>query len=1120
MKIGRLILLGLLVALSLPAAAQPATETQGLLRERWDSAYTGADAAGKHVLGLWQFNQEAGLEDSSSHQHTVQLQGARLTARGRFGGGLETFPGYPVEDKPHQARVKNHADLTPAGAFTLEMWICPKQELDTDYPEAFLLDKKYVSDNDYQWVLSPENGNGERRLQMNLGFGADSDTVLSEYARFEPGTWYHIAFTYDGQGEGHFYLNGLPLGGGQMPGRGRLSHGRHPLILGDRVGSYYHGFPGTIDQVRLCAGVREFGRTKFELVSDRQVFVRMEQDAKLAFRVTNLQRTPLTAALLTISTDSVASQSRKITALAPGESMVVDYTVDTSLRPDPYQVLAQLDLGDEPADRTKHAKHIFTMRIVPRPLPNPFPVLMWGVYGKTDEVTEDLKRIGFTHVLGLGADYEKIWQAGQPVLAAEPDKVAATKKQLDNALANGITVVASLSPGHHLLNHQELLRVDRAGKPRQGRPNIAALLPPLSEYCYNVGASVGQTYGHFPAFGAALVHTEVRDAARPSFHPYEQKAFHDFAGYDIPAEVDSPRGVRYQNMKDFPADRVISDDHPLLTYYRWYWKEGDGWPGLNTALHLGLKSTGRNDFWTFNDPAVRVASVYGSGGEVDILSQWTYSYPAPIRIGLVTDELLAMARGGRAGQQVMKMTQIIWYRSQTAPMPKAGESPLSYQAEWEKQQPDAPFITIAPLHLREAFWTKMARPIQGIMYHGWQSLIDTGSTGSYRFTHPQTQHELARLIRQVVRPLGPMLLQVPGGKSDVAVLECFTSEMFAGRGTYGWCGSWLGDLYHALMYAQLQPDIILDETIVAGGLEGYKVLVLADCDVITSKMAERIQAFQAAGGLIVGDDRLAPAIQPDILLSPIQRTGQADQDKRVLLDLADDLRQKLDARYTRYFETDDPQIVPYRRRYQSSDYLFLVNDHRQYGAYVGQHGMVMENALPATCNVILRRPTGFVYDLLESEPLNSRADQGELRFAVNLDPCAGRVFLVTDRSIAGVALTHPDQATRGRSLKLTVAVVDAQGKPIDAVLPLRVDIRDAEGRLAEFSGYYAAVDGQLRLELDIAANDPFGAWTVEVRELASGRKAGGSFTVPGPETWPPTQKPLPKEAADAVQPKG
>jgi hypothetical protein len=82
-------------------------------------------------------------------------------------------------------------------------------------------------------------------------------------------------------------------------------------------------------------------------------------------------------------------------------------------------------------------------------------------------------------------------------------------------------------------------------------------------------------------------------------------------------------------------------------------------------------------------------------------------------------------------------------------------------AAWEDHDPGAAYITIAPMHLREALWTKLARPVGGIMYHGWQSLVPTASTGAYRYTHPDTQHELARLVREVVRPLGPMLLQCP-----------------------------------------------------------------------------------------------------------------------------------------------------------------------------------------------------------------------------------------------------------------------------------------------------------------------------------------------------------------------
>ena len=102
--------------------------------------------------------------------------------------------------------------------------------------------------------------------------------------------------------------------------------------------------------------------------------------------------------------------------------------------------------------------------------------------------------------------------------------------------------------------------------------------------------------------------------------------------------------------------------------------------------------------------------------------------------GQATDELFAMAEG-KPGQRVMKMTQVIWYRSRTAPELPKDEAQL---AQWEKDQPDAEFITIAPDHLREAFWSKLSRPIRGIMYHGWQSLVDTGSTKGYVFTHPET----------------------------------------------------------------------------------------------------------------------------------------------------------------------------------------------------------------------------------------------------------------------------------------------------------------------------------------------------------------------------------------------
>ncbi len=1096
----------------LGASHLPATENALTLRESWDKPYVDADANGKHVMGLWTFDGANPLLDASAGEHNLTLQGAELTNQGKFGGALRSQPGWPVTDSAHGARCPDAPGLSPPDAFTIEMWICPAAELDAEYPESFLLDKKYVSDTDYQLILGSPSKDGSRTLRACLGFGTHSANWHSDPLKLQNGEWLHLAFTYDAQGTGSFYVNGVPWGTRENPGCGPVAPGTRPLTIGDRNGSYFHGFPGLLDQVRICRGVLEFRPLAVQRVSDRSCFVRMERDADQQFRVTNLCRETLPGAHVTIQLDGTKPVTREIPALEPGASFDLEYPLDTRLRPGNYSLALHLraDLP-EPIDTTEK----ITVRIVPRHLPKRMPVVMWG------GISRDLdraKQIGFTHGLGISTDYGRIWEAGEPTTALSEERLAQTRATLDEALSKGITLNAGLSPGASMRSRDEFRRVNRDGK-LNSREDICGLFPELSKFCENVGTSVADTFGNHPAFGAALIHTEVRDHASPCFHDHDRQAYKKVSGAEIPPEVTTSRGVVYGKLAAFPKNRVISDDDPILKYFQWYWNRGDGWNELNSALVRGLRTSGRKDFWTWNDPAVRVASVYGAGGNVDYLSQWTYSYPDPIRIGLATDELMAMARGGPKGQQVMKMTQIIWYRSRTAPEAKPGKPSPGYLATWEQEQPDAPFITIAPMQLREAFWTKISRPIKGIMYHGWQSLVPTDSPSGYRFTHPQTQHELKRLIENVVQPLGPTLLSVPGIKSDVAFLESFSSEMFARRGTYGWCGGWAGDVYHALMYAKLQPEIIFDETVVNRGLGGFRVLVMPDCDVLTATVAERINEFQKAGGLIVGDERTCPAVKPDILLPVYSRTGRADTDKAALQEIASKLCTQLDPRYERPVDTSSPEVIPYLRRYKKTDYVFLVNDRREYGDYVGHHGLVMENGLAEPTAVSLARSGGYVYDLVRHQGVSASHGSSEVNFDLRLGPCDGALLMVSDRAIDNVNLTGPASVKRGGQATWIVEVVDESDKPLAAVVPVQVTIRDATGRPAEFSGAYAAVDGRVEVSLDIAPNDSPGLWEIEAVELASGRRAAATMRVEGRKPWPP--KPVEtKEAADAVQPKG
>ncbi|MFV1967113.1 MAG: LamG-like jellyroll fold domain-containing protein, partial [Pirellulaceae bacterium] len=963
------------------------------------------------------------------------------------------------------------------------------------YATVFLLDKKYyhyakdlpIANCDYALYLRRSDEN-RRQITAYLGYGDGSAAFTSQEVELEPQRWYHVAFTYDGAGTGRFFLDGNAVGRMTHENRGAITPGRYGLVLGCRYGSIHAGFPGYIDEVRISNGIVPFftGSLEVDLAGQRRAFVRMEKDASIPVTLLNDSGAALAEATVRVTLDDQVTETA-VPALAAKASFTVDVPVDTSLRPQEYTLRIQATASGN--GKTHKIDKAYPVIIVPRPLPLRMPVVMWG-----SGDFETLKEIGFTHQIVSLVDYDKVWAEGKPTQAMSSGRVAERAETLDQHLIEGLGVVASVSPGRWVIRNAErkekYQRVNRDGDAYE-RENPCARFSEVQTFAYNVGASIAHSFGRFPAFQSALIHTEIRDSTDLCFHEHDRAAFRDFAGFDIPDAVKSKAGVRYTSLSEFPENRVIPDDDPILAFYRWFWREGDGWNQLHTQVHNGLKTARRDDLWTFFDPAVRVPSVWGSGGGVDVVSQWTYSYPDPLKIGQATDELFAMANGAPHGQQVMKMTQVIWYRSQTAPEVPRDEA---QRAAWEKEIPDARFITIAPDHMREAFWSKISRPIRGIMYHGWGSLVPA-QHGSYRFTNPHTREVLTELVDQVVEPLGPTLLQVPDRPSDVALLESFTSQVFARRGTFGWSHNWEADVHLILQWAQIQPRILYDETIMRDGLDGLRVLVLPYCDVLTESVAHKIAEFQRMGGILVADEHLAPALKPDILLSSYRRAGKADVDKTVLQNKAAELRQMLDAQYTRYCDSSNPDVVVRCRQYEAADYVFVVNDKREFGRYVGHHGKVMEKGLPASAKVSVQRNGGHVYDLVQQQSLAAVASADGLAFEVNLDPGAGRVFMITDRAIHAVQIKAPVKAGLGSSIPLEITVVDDADRPVNAIVPVQVTIVDPEGRSGEFSGFYGAGNGRLRIEMTVATNDLPGAWEVRVKELASGRSAIRRFNV-------------------------
>ncbi len=310
---------------------------------RWWEPYSGVEAIGPDVVGLWKFDgDEASFAaDSSSHKHKATLRGARQSPDGRFGACLESAAGYPVADESHGLHISRSPVLSLGGPFTVEMWIRAKDA--DDFPETYspvLLDMKYVPGNHtgFMFTMTRGSSTGTRQLGLEIGTGAESSHWYSLPFKWEAGIWRHVAFTYDARGTVEFFVDGAANGRTTKSTAGPMAAAVRPLSIGDRIGSLYRGFPGFIDEVRITKGVREFRPVSFVPDSERFVFLRMSKDASLTAQLINRTGEPLSGVKVTARLPDGSTQQITVPDLGKGESHPVEVKVDAALKPGEYFV--------------------------------------------------------------------------------------------------------------------------------------------------------------------------------------------------------------------------------------------------------------------------------------------------------------------------------------------------------------------------------------------------------------------------------------------------------------------------------------------------------------------------------------------------------------------------------------------------------------------------------------------------------------------------------------------------------------------------------------------------------------------------------------------------------------
>ncbi|MBP1583998.1 MAG: hypothetical protein J6866_08590, partial [Victivallales bacterium] len=660
---------------------------------------------------------------------------------------------------------------------------------------------------------------------------------------------------------------------------------------------------------------------------------------------------------------------------------------------------------------------------------------------------DEVRDAGFSHILRKIGDYND--KSNDLFASAIPRRLAA----MDQMLADGVTFLESFqfsrSPG--LTARFPRLKRDGTKVTDNMDTGHPELRPLISEAARRNAAQVGD----HPAFGGLLTASEVRDASCPSFTDYNARAFKQATGLDVPQDATGRTAPHYSRLDNFPYGLIIPLDYPLLQFYSWFWKTGDGWNDFQSLVSDAFHRTLKQPIFTFYDPSVRVPPLYGSGGGVDYLNQWTYVYPEPFNISYVISEQQAMARG-REGQGVITMLQGISYRSVLAPK----EQKVANPPAWLEERPNTVYMTTPPDLLREGLWATFSRQLDGIGVFAWRAFFDAAPYGvdpkaaDYQFTNPEAIKVVSDLLHSIAIPFGPLFRTVPERAPEIAVLESYASTFFAGRGTWGWQGQ-VYDLGTMLVGAGFSPYVLYEEVAAKGIPETIQVIVAPHCDVLTAPTYEALKQFQLRGGILVADDFLTPALLPDLTLPSFARKQQGMVDKLAMQDAARQLKTALAAYYRQYADTDNQDIFAHVRTYKDADYLFVINDKREFGDYIGQWGRVLERGVPNQGLVTVNRSVGAVYDLVRHCAVPFELADGKTSLKTAFDTNDGKIFLLTSRPLSPLAAETPKTIARGEAFDLLATSPDT-----DVIVPISLEIILADGLRLDNSGAGIVKDGE------------------------------------------------------------
>lgn len=1026
--------------------------------------------------------------------HKLIVVAAALAAGGLFAAEWDFTAGVPADGKlaldgfVSEAGLASHSvtNIRREGGYRLDRpFAYPtafRFELEADFglPDSGVAAKAWRTD--YIWddigevpnAAAPEgrgvsvmllHQGGRQRLFLRLGFGDRGEVLQGPELQLACGERATISFTYTANGK---VIWETPSGRRveRCVSTGQIPSGKRPTKIGDRVWPNWFKFDGRIRRVAILP----VERAPVELdVASPRAFLRASGKRDFRVKLTNFSGETLKSVELTLARGDERIVRRAEDVAADGSIQAV-FPVETRLKPG-WRDCTVTAKGVTVSGREVRGELKTAIGVGPRPGDR-----MLALMQDSNDLVKECADCGVT--VGQFGDGSRFIVKDVP--ADGNVSVRHLREVLDEA------VVAGVGYGFSGKNEQ---------------PTFEAA--PAFEHVWE---DYGRAFTEYDAFQLAVPYSERRDKSYPDLNR-DAARFKAATGLDMPSEVVSNRVADF-TVKMYP-DGVVPEDDPVLAFYRWYWSGGDQWPGYFDRFGAAIRrGVGRGGFQTLWDPSVRCPPRWGSGGGNNLLSQWIYADPEPMAVAGSAEEVLAMC-AGRPGQKPVIHTQLMCYSRRVAP-PEVTVSP---RPAWQGRFGGGKFIATPADVVCEATWLMFAKPMYGYSFYPFTCMVETSATW-YPYSDPRLGPMMKHLLKGVLAPLGPVLKRLGRADPEVAVFESFTSVALGAPFAMGWNAPPVTFMQRA----NLDPKVVYEETLERDGFGSLKVVFAPNCRYLTPKLVRLFRDFQAKGGVLVGDGELLKALKADVTVPTVrfspppksdwvteveenqaadpkiaERRAATRATKATMCGNAAKLRAALAGRYEPPSRSSSPDIIVCNRRFGETDYLFAVNDKRTFGDYVGQWGLLMEKGLPNEGQVAVRdadRRVKAVYELSQGGevPFVRAGDFAEV--PVKFSTTDGRVFAFLHERIEKV---EAEAVACDGGIRVTMKVLDASGRPLDALLPVEIRVYDAAGAELDGAGFCAAANGVAEAHVFTNLDDAPGAYRIVCRDRASGKSASVSL---------------------------